>query len=395
MKEELELLNADGLDESISNAGGCGLPPVCLETRLESSTRRECKRVFGKEVCVNVPVVKRVTNQDCIDKKNRYKECREKEGKSGNIFQNIGSQIKNVTQQVGSGVKNVTQQVSSGVKNLGQEIKKKTTSLKEKVGKVGKKFRNGFRGILRKDIQYKLKNNIHGISTRLYPAISSESEIKNKKFKKSYIQKSEKVYSELLSKWKKLGGSENDLRSAILDGAKKRRFAKSPYKSFSGINDSYGFYQYFSSADGVDMEEVPTEQEKQKGIRGFFAWLLGLFKKNNANENPYEEGTAEAKEYSQDVQEDNGNEPAESEANNEVIGEIMTTANEDDAGGETDETKKAELEERKSEEGGSADEEEQGASGKILGMEKKTFYIAAGIVAVAAIGFAVYKLRKK
>jgi len=275
--------------------------------------------------------------------------------------------------------------------NFKESVKKKFTSIKDKVGKSGKKFRNKFRSILRKDILFKIKNNIHGTAVRMYPAVAPESEVKKRRFKKSYVDKSKKIYSDLVKRWISLGGNEAELKDAIMQGANKRRFLKTP-KSFDGIVDSNALYSFYSLNDELynntdgEVEELPTEEEKKKGVRAFFAWFLGLFKRNNANENPYEEGTIEAKEFSQDENEDKSLQPSESEANNDVLAELDKTGKEDDAGGNTDATKKAEA---TGEEGQGDDEK------KILGMSKKTFYVVAGFLAIGVIGFAVWKLRKK
>lgn len=380
---EIELLNTDGLDEDISNAIGCGLPPVCSNTKIVKGTRRECKKVLGKEICINVPTLKTVTNQDCVDRKKAHSDCVAREG---NLISNLGKGVQQAAQNVGSGIKTATTSVSSGIKKAAQQTKKKLVSLKQKVGAAGKKFRNKFRSILRKDILFKIKNNIHGTAVRTYPAIATDAEVKKSRFKVGYVPKSKNIYNQLLSQWTKLGGTKAELDSAIRQGATKRRFAKNPYKSFNGWNDSYAFYANLSNADGEEVieEEVPTEEEKQKGIRGFFAWFLGLFKRNNASENPYEEGTTEASEYGADATEDKGNEPAESEANSDVMNEIMTTSSGDDAGGSTDEAKAAESEEEGAED-----------DGKILGIPKKGFWIGVGVLGIAAIGLTIYALRKK
>lgn len=267
-------------------------------------------------------------------------------------------------------------------------FKKKVTSIKAKVGKAGKNFRNKFRKVVRKKILSNISRNIHGTAVKLYPAVASKNSTSRAKYRPDFVLKSQRVYAELLKKWIALGGTEAELKSAIVSGHTKKRFLKNPYKSVDGQNDSYSFYSYFSSADGdetegvyneeEDIEEMPSEEEKQKGIRGFFAWLKGIFSKNSANENPYEVGTADAKGFNDDANEDKGNEPLESEANNDVMKEIVDTSASDDAGGETDEEN---------------DEDEDGEDSdgdKIMGIEKKTFWIGTSVVAVLAIGTFVY-----
>ncbi len=75
--EQLEVTNNNLADE-YSNAGGCGIPPVCSLTKIETGTKRTCKTILGKEVCVNVPTVKTVPNQACINNKKKYNECNDK-----------------------------------------------------------------------------------------------------------------------------------------------------------------------------------------------------------------------------------------------------------------------------------------------------------------------------
>lgn len=274
-------------------------------------------------------------------------------------------------------------------------FKKKVTSVKAKIGKAGKNFRNKFRSVVRKKILSNISRNIHGSAVKLYPAIATEASASKLKYRMPYIVKSRKVYSQLLSKWKSLGGNEAELKAAIIAGHTKKRFLKNPYKSINGQNDSYSFYSYFSSADGVEsdeayidesagVEEVFAEEEKLKGIRGFFAWLKSIFSKNGANENPYEDGTAEARYFNEDYNEDKGLEPSESEANNDVMKEIVETSTSDDAGGETDEAAAEE------------EEEDDDDDGKIIGIPKKTFWIGTSVLAATAIGaFVYFKFIKK
>lgn len=265
-------------------------------------------------------------------------------------------------------------------------FKKKVTSLKSKLGKSGKNFRNKFRKVVRKKVLSNISRNIHGTAVKLYPAVAQQSELTQRKFRPAYVAKSKKVYSELLKKWIGLGGNEAELKAAIVSGQTKKRFLKNPYKSFNGENDSYSFYSYFSSVEGesdesfIDeesgVEEVFPEEEKQKGIRGFFAWLKGIFSKNGANENPYEVGTADSKYFNEDYNEDKGNEPSESESSNDVMKEVVDTSTDDDAGGETDEA--------------AAEDEDDSDDGKIMGLPKKTFWIGTSVVAALAIGTFVY-----
>ena len=128
---------------------------------------------------------------------------------------------------------------------------------------------------------------------------------------------------------------------------------------------------------------MPSQEETTKGIRAFFAWLKGLFKKSG-DENPFEDGSAESKGFDADKKEDAGNEPNESEANNDVMNELEKSKSEDDAGGATDRTAGKDAKE----DADSAD------SGKILGMPKTAFWIGVGAVALIG-GFIAFKMIKR
>jgi hypothetical protein len=287
-------------------------------------------------------------------------------------------------------IKKAKAKVKSKVQKTKAKLKKVTTSIKNKVGNVGKKFRNNFRKVLRKGILFNINKNIHGTAVKLYPAIATPSELTQKKlrFRPAYVVKAKKVYADVLKKWLELGGTEADLKAAIVSGNSKKRFLKNPYKSFDGVSDSHDFYSYLSvegEDEGVEneaegTEEVPSEEEKQKGIRGFFAWLKGIFSKNGANENPFEAGTDDAKDFDDDLGADVNNLPSDSEANNDVFKEISDTASGDDAGGDTDEE--------------AGDDTDDADGDKILGMPKG-LAIGLGVALLAIGGYIAYKKFKK
>jgi hypothetical protein len=295
----------------------------------------------------------------------------------------------------------IKDKIKKGKDKIKDKIKKVTTNLKDKVGKAGKNFRNNFRRVMRKGILFNIKNNIHGVASKLYPAVGNTDVVKQRKYKAKLINASKSIYSKLVSKWKNLGGSEDEIKNAIIEGSKKR-FLKMPYKSADG-NNGLDFYSYFApdcniyysqdgdeysyvegtlSAEG-DVEEVPSQEEEVKGIRAFFAWLKGVFKKEGADENPFEEGSPDGKEFDSDKKEDAGNEPSESEANNDIINEVEKTASEDDAGGATDKSKE--------------EDDSDDAEDKFLGMPKAigiTVAIVGGLALIVGGIFLVKKLRK-
>jgi hypothetical protein len=409
-----DLLNSEKLDENFSGAiGSCGLPPTCLNTKVVTTTKRTCTKVLGRNVCVNKPVIKTEKNQACIDSKARYKKCVDENAKKlkGKIIKNI--------KDAGKNIKDTTK---GAIKNIKDTTKKVVKTLKEKGGNLGKNFRNKFRGVVRRGILFNIKNNIHGTATKLYPAIGGTLP---KAYKKSYINASKKIYAEVVKKFKNLGGNEADLQSAIKSGYAKRRFLKAPYKSATG-DDSYSMYVFYTpsnqvywldsltdrnqytmyhnqdgeedleglgdyseSQEGVTNpetgeEEVISQEEEVKGIRAFFAWFRNLFRRitGKDKENPFEEGTAENEEYANEQAGDEGNQPDESEANDQDITNLENTSKQDDAGGNTDESAGDENIGQKK--GDLSDED------KILGIPKTAFWI--GVSAIALIGgFLVYK----
>jgi len=382
--DNTDLLNSNLLQNEFSNATGCGLPPVCTEKKIVKGSRRSCKTVLGKQVCVNIPTVKTVVNQSCIDSKKRHRDCVNDPNR------------KKLLEKVKETVKKTTTSVKTATKKAGTNVKKVVVKLKDKAGVAGKSFRNKFRSVMRKGILFNLKNNIHGTASRLYPAVATDGEVASRKYKKSYVGKSRGLYNQVANKWKSLGGNENDLKDAIRGGQSKR-FLKAPYKSANG-DDSMALYTYYtpsslgyywenpnttfywgadgelSSADAMydesmSVEEVPFQEEEVRGIRAFFAWLRGLFGKNQATDNPYAEGTAEYDAFEAERNGDLGNEPDPSEANDADILNLENKGTEDGAGTGDDEN---------------AGDDDITEDDTILGMPKVAFWI--GVSAVVLIG---------
>jgi len=403
----MDTLNSNLLDNDFSNASGCGLPPVCSVRKRVMGTKRNCRKVGKRQICVNVPTVKTVTNQSCVDAKARYKACINDPNRK--------SVIKKVKESVKKSTTKLKEKVKKSTKKIREGVKKRIVSIKERVGNAGKKLRNKLRGVMRKGILFNIKNNIHGTASRLYPAVASDGNVAKRKYKKSHVSKTRNMYNDVVKQWVSLGGDEKDLKNAIIQGHSKR-FLKAPYKSFNG-DDSYALYAYYTPSNytnltnpniefyGVDgeevnssegvyneetgEEEVPSQEEEVKGIRAFFAWLKGLFNRNKADENPYAEGSEEYAQYEQEASADAGNEPQENEADDSEIKDLMEKGDEDGAGSKDDESAGEETED--DEEGvdedgdGIPDDEE-----KILGMPKG-LAIGLGIAILAVGGFIVYK----
>ena len=412
----MDLINNNLLEDNFSNASGCGLPPVCNIKKVVKGSRKSCKTVLGKKVCVNIPTVKTVVNKSCVDSKARYKACMADPNRK-----KLLDKVKDTVKDSGKTIKKTTKKATTGIKKttkkLGTNIKRKVVKLKDKVGASGKAFRNKFRSVMRKGILFNIKNNIHGTASKLYPAVSTDSEVANKKYKKSFVGKSRGMYNDVVKQWKSLGGNENDLRNAIRSGHSKK-FLKAPYKSANG-DDSMALYLHYAPSnlsywenpntdfywgatgneedfgysdenvygneqptqegvlnEATGEEEVISQEEEVHGIRAFFAWLKGLFGKNQATENPYAEGTAEYHEYEHEKNGDAGNEPDPSEANDPDIQNLLGKGQADGAGTEDDEN--------------AGDETDDTDDDTILGINKTAFWIGVGVITLVG-GYFGYK----
>ncbi len=415
-------------DTGYSNAVGCGVAPVCSVTKIQTGTKRTCKTILGKEVCVNTPTVKTVPNQACINNKNKYNECaknaktlaeklkadaKKLEDKAKEAIEKAKhatavnkASLQKAADKAKADAQKATDKAKDAVKKAGVNAKKVIKSIKEKIGAVGKNFRNKLRQIIRKGVLFKIKNNAHGTATRMYPAIGNPANIKSRKYKNSFVSKSKSSYDKILKQWLSYGGTKSDLDAAIIAGSKKR-FLKNPYKSISG-NHSNSFYDAYIfnyyGADGSNLpeeyqdetvyptegiteegvyneetgeEEVPSEQETKNGLMGFIARIIAFFKGSGADENPYEEGSTEYTDYSTDSTEDAGNVPVDTNGDG-VLSELDTNLGVDDTGGATDKT------------AGEDDLDTDEDTDTILGIPKTGFWIGVGVLTVIG-GIIFYK----
>ena len=199
----LDTINSNLLDDNFSNAvGSCGLPPVCSRTKVVRGTRRSCRKVLGKERCINVMTVKTVPNQACVDSKSRYEKCAKENRKK--LAEKIKTKVKTVKEKVKTKTDKAKTNIKKKTEKARANFKKQVTKLKDKVGKLGKNFRNKFRSVMRKGILFNIKNNIHGTASRLYPAVASDNEVASKKYKKSFVGKSRNMYSQVVKQWESL-----------------------------------------------------------------------------------------------------------------------------------------------------------------------------------------------
>lgn len=368
----MELANSNNFSSVL---GGCGLPPIGSPTKVITGTKRECKKILGKEICVNVPTIKTVPNEEYLARLKKYNDC-----------------------------------VSSNVQDLGDKVsdsfKKVTKKLNQLVGKAKDGMRKRIRKAILKRVSGAIRINAHGIATRLFPAIISQDSAIKLRYKASFIPKAKVSYNQALAQWVALGGTQATFNDAIKVGASKRihRFKKSPYtaassqsslgssmpkkSSFDGgwsnwTGDNYSNVMGPEAEDEIPEYSVPEpstetltaeelaaleaqgadegvdQEEKQKGFMAWIQRILAIFQRNKAEETPYEEGTAEANVYSQDKSYDQNTLPTD-------------TTNV--------ETQKA--------------LDALTGSDKIMGLPKTGFYIGLGVVVLVG-GFLLYKGLKK
>jgi hypothetical protein len=300
--------------------------------------------------------------------------------------------------------KKMREKIKEAEKRIGKELKKVAKKLKDVADKLKDKFRNALRTPIRNLILKSIRENIHGLATKMFAAIGTADEVKAKKIKASFVSKAKKAYASTLEQWKKLGGSESQLNDAIRIGSSKKML-KNPFSRADGNNHDE-FYSYIASEDyyygmtsledeevakaeaelakaeaekiKADEEaaavinedaatlEVPDEEEKVSGFKAFIAKILAFFRRNKADENPYEEGDPAADDFDAQEKGDEGNQP-EGEGDGTVLDELLK----DDASNDDD----------------SADGD------KIFGMPKMVA-IGLGVAVLAVGGLLAYKYFK-
>jgi hypothetical protein len=440
MKNLDDLSNAEGLDESISedysNAINWQDPFKGAREAAERTAKaaREAAERTAKAAREQAARLKK-SAQDRADKAKKAAQDAAKNIK--NTTKDIGKNIKSTTKDIGKNIKSTTKDLGKNIssntqkikdnakkladkskenakkmrekikeaeKRIGKELKKVEKKLKDVGDKFLDKFRDALRIPIRNLILKSIRENIHGLATKMFAAIGTADEVKAKKIKASFVSKAKKAYASTLEQWKKLGGSESQLNDAIRIGSSKKML-KNPFSRADGNNHDE-FYSYIASEDyyyGVtsledeelakaeaelakaeaekikaDEEaaavinedaatlEVPEEEEKVSGFKAFIAKILAFFRRNKGDENPYEEGDPAADEFDAQEKGDEGNEP-EGEGDGTVLDELLK----DDGSNDDD----------------SADGD------KILGMPKMVA-IGLGVAVLAVGGLLAYKYFK-
>lgn len=365
--------------------GKCGLPPVGSPTKVITGTKKVCRKVFGKTICATVPTTSIVPNTDYLNKVKAYNKCIADEisaakKRADELAREAAKKGTDAAKKIAEKAKKDAEIIEKAAKVAGKKIKKGLKNLVEKA-------RAAYQKLLRKQAlaatYISISKNVHGIATRLYPAITSDSTLRNEKFKLSYKSKASSSYNETLKLWTNLGGKKAKLDEAIRKGAKLRILKTKRTKSgFSGFNSNLsnchielqdvslsrdfslpfpnnepksnccGYSGADGDGDGYDdesgmpmnswesadvseetvtaedqealsdegVEDVSTE-EKTSLWQSIIAKILAIFNRNKADENPYDESSADYLTYQADMVEDVPYQPEEDSNSEEAIKE--------------------------------------------------------------------------
>jgi hypothetical protein len=226
MKKNLDLLNAEGLDESIT----------------ENYTN-----YCGDDYYSN------------IDWKDPFKGLRKN-------VKDAGKNIKDTTKEIGQNIKRTTKEIGQNIERTTKEVVK-NKNLKNSLKAVFLTY-NPAIAIPRSSALLAFRVNLFGISSRLYPAFLDEATLKSKNFNLENAERAKKAWEDVANFWEdKLGGDRNKLREAISGAWNKAIFktkkseARKRSTSFDGTSDYYTYMaeENFSGFDGIDLDSVNKE----------------------------------------------------------------------------------------------------------------------------------------
>jgi hypothetical protein len=332
------------------------------------------------------------------------------------VLQNIGKKIKTVGSNIKAGAKDFVKNPIKAVGNLAKDTGKNIAKAGVKVGQfVTKVFPLTLAG--RGGFLYIVTRNGFGLADRLAPLYLEDKDPVLRKYKPEAVKQIRDSKFKIENAWKNLGGEINPFKKAILDGrGRKPRVFKKGDKSFDGTQYPYsvtfdGNYEYFGSEPIFDMfdgevytyfdgeqyisehksnfvEPITTASLIISGL-GVVATFIGLLKSNKVPEQPFADGTPEAKE--QGTMPTSGsdidpNAPILSPDGTKVIdpttGETFNTSDVVKAG--------VEISKQTNPDGTPKD-------AKFLGMPRKVgigVAIGVGVLAIAGIVFAIVKKKK-
>lgn len=263
---------------------------------------------------------------------------------------------------------------------------RKHMNLGQKLLNLSQKF-NPAAAVPRSSALVGVRFNVFGIATRLYPAFLSDAELKARNFDLNNAKKARDAWEKVKKVWIGLGGGTASLKKAIMNGydkpifkTKKAKARKEKEKQGKFDGDDFMYSDYTGA------EEAAAYISIGLALLGAVSGAIG---KAGASKNPYAEGTPEAQKYNASLSEagSDAQAPPVTPEQQAEVNKIADAARKDAAEGKgLDETGEKAMDESSDSENG---------DGKILGMSKPVFWTVTGIVAAAAIGFTIWKLKKK
>jgi len=302
--------------------------------------------------------------------------------------------------------------------------------LKAKLKKAGEKIKKGFVKVAqftmkvmpltlagRGGLLFIMARNGFGLADRLAPLYLEDNDPVLRKYKPEAIKKVRDSKYNIENAWKNMGGEINPFKKAILDGrGRPPRIFRKGDKSFDGTQYPYsvtfdGNYEYFGSEPAFDLfdgdvytyfdGEQYIQEHKSNFVMGWddagiiisglsvVATFVGLLKSNKVPEQPFLDGTPEAKAMMSmptNASQIDPNAPILSPDGTKIIdpstGETFNTSDVVKAG--------VEISKQTNPDGSPKND-------KFLGMPRKVgigVAIGVGVLSIAGIIFAVVKKKK-
>jgi hypothetical protein len=395
MKDLNDLLNAEGLDESIT----------------ENYTNNVRDDYYGN-------INWKGDEYSNIDWKDPFKGLRK-------TVKAAGKSIKDAGRDAGKNIERTTKEIGQNIERTTKEIVK-NKNLKNTLKAVFLKY-NPAIAIPRSSALLAFRVNLFGISSRLYPAFLDEESLKKGNFDLENAEKAKKAWEKVANFWEdKFGGDRNKLREAISGAWNKPIFktkksqARRRSTSFDGTSEYHSYIsmaeESFSgcdgSFDGIDLDSVNKEtlfgdvstfyeSENYSNVEaatiGTGAWisigmsivtaLTGIVSGLGAKKNPYKDGSPQSQGFDTQLQ-GAGTMPPASEAE---LDKIIAAAKADREKGLGLDSTGLDLRQLNDDEVVvNKDGTISRKSGKILGIPKTAFWIGVSVLGILA-GIIIYK----
>jgi hypothetical protein len=254
--KELDVSNRN-LADDYYGVIGCGLPPVCSLTKLQTGTTKQ--KIFG--INVNVPFVKTVPNQACINQHNAHNAC---VAKQGHLGQNI---IKDVQQNINKDLKAVFLTYNPAL------------------------------AIPRSSALLAFRVNLFGVSSRLYPAFLDDASLTKYNFDKENAKNAKIAWEKVANFWEdKIGGDRNKLKEAISGAWNKPIFKTKIAKQRKASTSTFTGY---SNVSGYDDLAIAAYISAGMSVIG---GVVKMISDNKVKKNPYNNGSTQAQDFNNQLQ---------------------------------------------------------------------------------------------